>query len=56
MKHVVIDLNEETETILFHNFIMGNYDFDTYNKVIPYEMPCIVESLKNMKPSIAHRF
>ena len=38
MKHVVIDLNETNEVVLFYNSILGNYYFDTYYEVISDEV------------------
>ena len=49
MKHVVTDLNEANETLLFCNSILGNYYFDTYNKVILFQVSCMVESYEQSK-------
>ena len=30
MKHVIIEMNDSNEPLMFHNSILGNYNFDMY--------------------------
>ena len=46
MKHVVTELNDSNEPIIFHNSILGNYNLNTYFENISADVPFLVESYK----------
>jgi hypothetical protein len=52
MKHVVIDLNDPNEPVMFNHSILGNYSFETFFGNFTTEPSTLVES--NAKSEILH--
>jgi hypothetical protein len=52
MKHVVTDLNDPNEPVMFNNSILGNYSYDTFFGNYTYEISSFVES--NTQSEILH--
>ena len=42
MKHVVIDMNDKNQLVMFHNANM-DYNFNTFFKIILYDVLSLVE-------------
>ena len=52
MKHVVTDLNDTNEPVMFNNSILGNYSYDTFFGNYTYETSSFTES--NTQSEILH--
>jgi hypothetical protein len=52
MKHVVTDLNDLNELVMFNHSILGNYSFETFFGNFTYEPPTLMES--NTTSEILH--